>query len=401
MIINNLPVEFLNALPVLQALEAEGFEAYFVGGSVRDVLLNKPIHDVDIATSAYPEEVKKIFPKTIDVGIEHGTVLALVNDGQYEITTFRTESTYQDFRRPDQVTFVRSLDEDLKRRDFTINAFAMNQTGEVVDLFDGMTDLENRVIRAVGVPIERFNEDALRVMRGLRFAGQLGFSIEEQTFKAIKEAAPLLEKISIERIQIEFSKLLLSKGRKSGIESFVKSEAYQYCPGLKERSADLEKLIQLPEVAFQQEKQAWLFLVYSLGLSKSEVKPWLKQWKLSNNLIKSVQNLLVGLLYREAASWSNEMLYQIGLDDALLIEESLMYLNQEYDVNSVVELYKNLPIKSIQDLDVDGQYLIQALKKPAGPWVGKNLSAIQREVLIGQLKNDKDSIVEFIINHNQ
>lgn len=127
-----VPDEFTRAASVLKEIQAHGFEAYFVGGSVRDALLNQPIHDVDIATSAYPEEIKQIFHRTIDVGIDHGTVLVLVGDEQYEITTFRTESTYQDFRRPDTVTFVRSLKEDLKRRDFTINALAMDVTGKLL-----------------------------------------------------------------------------------------------------------------------------------------------------------------------------------------------------------------------------------------------------------------------------
>src|SRR5699024_8631518 len=130
-----MPQEYIKARPIINKLEQAGFEAYFVGGSVRDILLHQKIHDVDIATSAFPAEVKAIFPKTIDIGIEHGTVLVLSEGEQYEITTFRTESTYQDFRRPDDVQFVRSLEEDLKRRDFTINALALNKKGTVIDLF--------------------------------------------------------------------------------------------------------------------------------------------------------------------------------------------------------------------------------------------------------------------------
>ena len=221
MIKKDLPLEFMKAQPVIEALEQGGFEAYFVGGSVRDILLNQVIHDVDIATSAYPEEVKGLFQRTIDVGIDHGTVLVLYEEDQYEITTFRTESTYQDYRRPDSVTFVRSLAEDLKRRDFTINALAMNQQGEVIDLFDGMTDLANRLIRAVGLADERFNEDALRMMRGLRFASQLDFEIEKSTLAAITKHHALLGKISVERIQVEFVKMMLGKKRNRGLQAFI------------------------------------------------------------------------------------------------------------------------------------------------------------------------------------
>ena len=159
-----LPSEFQKALPILEKIKAAGFEAYFVGGSVRDALLNRPIHDVDIASSSYPEETKQIFERTVDIGIEHGTVLVLENGGEYEVTTFRTEDVYVDYRRPSSVSFVRSLEEDLKRRDFTVNAFALNENAEVIDKFNGLADLDNRVLRAVGKAEERFNEDALRIM---------------------------------------------------------------------------------------------------------------------------------------------------------------------------------------------------------------------------------------------
>ncbi|MGO3474712.1 MAG: CCA tRNA nucleotidyltransferase, partial [Lacticaseibacillus paracasei] len=147
--------DFKAAIPILKKIEAAGYEAYFVGGSVRDAMLGKDVNDVDIATSAFPNEIQALFKKTIDVGIEHGTVMVLWEKETYEITTFRTESTYQDFRRPDSVTFVRSLAEDLKRRDFTINALAMDKDGCITDLFDGIDDLNHQVIRAVGVPDER------------------------------------------------------------------------------------------------------------------------------------------------------------------------------------------------------------------------------------------------------
>lgn len=208
--LNNLPSEFQEALPILEKIKTAGYEAYFVGGSVRDAILGRPIHDVDIATSSYPQETKQIFSRTIDVGIEHGTVLVLEGKKEYEITTFRTEEEYVDFRRPSQVSFVRSLEEDLKRRDFTVNAFALDEDAQIIDLFDGMNDLENRTLRAVGIPAERFNEDALRIMRGFRFAATLDFEIEPTTFTAMVETAPLLEKISVERSFIEFDKLLMA-----------------------------------------------------------------------------------------------------------------------------------------------------------------------------------------------
>ena len=144
--LNNLPSEFQEALPILKKIREAGYEAYFVGGSVRDVLLNRPIHDVDIATSSYPEETKSIFHRTVDIGIEHGTVLVLEEGGEYEITTFRTEDVYVDYRRPSSVSFVRSLEEDLKRRDFTVNAFALDETGLIIDKFNGLADLKAKLL---------------------------------------------------------------------------------------------------------------------------------------------------------------------------------------------------------------------------------------------------------------
>lgn len=390
----NLPSEFTQALPVLESLESHGFEAYFVGGSVRDLLLNKAIHDVDIATSAYPEEVKNIFPRTIDVGIEHGTVLALVDDEQYEITTFRTESTYQDFRRPDQVTFVRSLSEDLKRRDFTINALAMDQTGTIIDLFQGMTDLEGQMIRAVGEPIERFTEDALRVMRGLRFSSQLGFQIESKTLSAIQEAAPLLAKISVERIHVELIKLLLAEKRNYGLQSFIETGAYHYCPGLKNREDALNKLLTINHESFEIESQAWLMLVYCLDISPDQVKKWLKEWKLSNHLIKEIQLLFEGLLSRLQQPLNNQSLFKYGKSMSLLIEKTLVFFEKKPDTSRVVSAYEALPIKSIQDLMVNGKDLMSALDLPAGPWLGQMLNIIKNHVLDGIVVNEKASLLQ-------
>lgn len=195
---------------IIDTLMQAGYEAYAVGGCVRDSILGKEPQDWDITTSARPEEVKKIFHKTIDTGILHGTVTVMLEREGFEVTTYRIDGKYEDSRHPKEVTFTPNLLEDLKRRDFTINAMAYNKTSGLVDAFDGIGDLERKVIRCVGEPRERFREDALRMMRAVRFAAQLGFSIEEDTKAAICELAPTLEKISAERIQVELIKLLVS-----------------------------------------------------------------------------------------------------------------------------------------------------------------------------------------------
>lgn len=197
---------------ILDALHSHGYEAYVVGGCVRDALLGKEPQDWDITTAALPEEVKKIFPVTIDTGIEHGTVTVRLNKENFEVTTFRTDGKYTDHRRPEEVTFTRTLEEDLLRRDFTINAMAWSAEEHqgVIDLYGGQQDLAAGIIRCVGNPFERFEEDALRILRAFRFAAQLDFVIEEKTCEAIRAHRDDLHYISAERIQMEMTKILTS-----------------------------------------------------------------------------------------------------------------------------------------------------------------------------------------------
>ena len=195
---------------IINTLEEAGFEAYAVGGCVRDALLGRTPNDWDITTSAKPEQVKVLFHRTVDTGIAHGTVTVLLEKDGFEVTTYRVDGEYEDGRHPKEVTFTASLEEDLKRRDFTINAMAYNPKKGLVDLFEGQKDLEDKVIRCVGDPLERFTEDALRIMRAVRFSAQLGFSLEENTRKALSVLAPNLKHVSAERIQVELVKLLVS-----------------------------------------------------------------------------------------------------------------------------------------------------------------------------------------------
>ena len=198
------------ARKIIDRLNEHGYEAYVVGGCVRDMILKREPGDWDITTSARPEQVKALFTRTLDTGIQHGTVTIMVGKEGYEVTTFRVDGDYTDGRHPDTVTFTPSLEEDLKRRDFTINAMAYNHNTGLVDIFGGREDIEDKVIRCVGNPTERFTEDALRILRAIRFSAQLGFEIEDATRQAITEIAPNLVHVSKERIQVELTKLLLS-----------------------------------------------------------------------------------------------------------------------------------------------------------------------------------------------
>lgn len=394
--LTHLPSEFQEALPILEKLKAAGFEAYFVGGSVRDAILGRPIHDVDIATSAYPEETKQVFARTIDVGIEHGTVLVLHGQQEYEITTFRTEDIYVDYRRPSQVSFVRSLEEDLKRRDFTVNAFALSDKAQIVDLFSGLADLENKVLRAVGLAQERFNEDALRIMRGFRFAASLDFDIEEATFEAMKERAPLLEKISVERIFIEFDKLLTADFWRKGLEKLIASEAYQYLPDLQDKGACLQTLLDRlnPDFRFQSSEQAWTMLI--IALEEKEGKTFLKKWKTSNDFQKAVSNLVSAYRSREQASADCFLTYQYGLETLSLVEELRQAQGLSVEIEEIKALDAALPIHDKHEMVVNGGTLIQELGLKPGPELGRILQLVEEAIVSGNLSNEKEAIFTFL-----
>lgn len=390
-----LPLEFQGAMPILRKLQNAGYEAYYVGGSVRDILLNKPIHDVDIATSAFPAEVKELFHRTIDVGIDHGTVMVVTKEATYEVTTFRTESTYQDYRRPDHVEFVRSLKEDLKRRDFTINALAVGIDGNVIDLFDGLSDLRNKVLRAVGNPYERFHEDALRMMRALRFVSHLGFTLEPETFEAIQEYHSLLAKISVERINVEFVKLMMGSFREAGLRSFVESECYIYCPGLREHGDALLNFAKLRGPAIPTERQAWTLLMTMLNFGEEEIRQFMKEWKCSNQLIREVSQMVPALHYRLIHEWDNWSLYQLGRELALSVEYLLYYFQREPNLAKVRLLYQYLPIFSLKDLALKGNDLMSSFDYPRGPWISTTLKALEKEVVEGHLNNEKAVLLAY------
>ncbi|KRK80571.1 CCA tRNA nucleotidyltransferase [Companilactobacillus nodensis] len=396
--IEQLPSDFKQALPVLEEIEKAGYEAYFVGGSVRDHILGLPIHDVDIATSAYPEEIKTIFKRTVDTGIQHGTVTVLVGDDSYEITTFRTESGYQDFRRPDQVTFVRSLEDDLKRRDFTINALAVDRNGDVIDKFDGLGDLDKRVIRAVGKAEERFHEDALRMMRAVRFQSQLDFTIEEETAVAIKDNSYLLEKIAIERIREEFIKLMLGKAWQTGFADFLKLDLSEYCPAFKNKHDNLEKLLKLENLKFFDEEAAWTAIGYVMELTPKQFNKMLRDWKVSNKSREasvSTDKMLKNFREGEFDLWK---IYSLGVDNYARVISLCKLFKIEFDDEALTKKVLNIPIKSSRDLAITGNDIIKILGIKPGPKIGKYMSEIEHKVVEGTVYNNFDNLEHYLLN---
>ncbi|QEA47780.1 CCA tRNA nucleotidyltransferase [Leuconostoc lactis] len=391
--IEALPSEFEAAKPVLQRLEAAGFEAYFVGGSVRDMLLQKPIHDVDIASAAFPEEVKKQFDKTVDTGIQHGTVMVLDHGLGYEITTFRTESTYTDFRRPDTVTFVRSLSEDLQRRDFTINALAMTYDGEIVDLFDGLADLSAGVIRAVGEAEVRFTEDALRMMRALRFSAQLGFQIAPDTRAALQRLAPNLAKIAVERIRVEFEKLLMGQQAAASLTMAIEDGVVTYLPGQLDQWQFADIIADLENQQPATIPVVWAHLLTRSTLNESEMTTFMRTWKTSRDLIKMVTAVVP--VARHIARRDLWTLYQIYDYRDVLMSVLRLIRTDDAVIADVDAMFEALPIHHTRELRVAGGQLIAEQIVQPGPQMGRILKQIERAVVTGQVANQPAALLAY------
>lgn len=284
----NIPIEVEK---IINDLQNENFEAYIVGGCVRDNILGIEPKDWDIATNAKPEQIKKIFAKTVDTGLAHGTVTVILNKKHFEVTTYRIDGEYKDCRRPENVFFTDDLLQDLSRRDFTMNAIAFNQ--KYIDPFNGLQDIKNKLIRCVGNPAERFREDALRMMRAIRFANQLNFDLESKTFAALKKNVELIKFVSIERIRDELVKLFFSDARKinllneSKILQFVNYDFYKYlCDNLNEIS---KKLLRVKKSCDT------IFSVILYKMKPKDAYSLMKFFRFANKTCDSVRKILTYL----------------------------------------------------------------------------------------------------------
>ncbi|AMX83121.1 tRNA CCA-pyrophosphorylase [Geobacillus subterraneus] len=394
---------FQQALGIVRQLKRHGHEAYFVGGAVRDLLLGRPIGDVDIATSALPDEVMAIFPKTIDVGSRHGTVVVVHEGTAYEVTTFRTDGDYEDHRRPESVTFVRSLEEDLKRRDFTMNAIAMDEHGTVIDPFGGQEAIEKRLICTVGEADARFREDALRMMRAVRFVSQLGFSLAVATKRAIIANAPLLAHISVERMTMEMEKLLAGPFAAEALPLLAETRLSAYLPGLAEKDGQLRRAAAYRWPWLTSREERWALLCQALGITES--RPFLRAWKLPNKVIDEAGAILAALAaVPEPAAWTNEQLFLAGLKRALSVEmvrAALIGKPPEPQHETLRRRFAALPIKTKGELAVNGKEVIEWIGKPAGPWVKETLDAIWRAVVNDEVENEKERIYAWLMERSR
>lgn len=388
-----------NVENIIGSLEEHGFEGFAVGGCVRDSLLKKTPKDWDITTDALPVDMKKIFKKTFDTGIAHGTVTVLMDGVGYELTTYRIDGNYSDGRHPDSVSFSKSLSEDLCRRDFTINAMAYSNKKGIVDLFDGRKDLQNGIIRAVGDAKKRFDEDALRMLRAVRFAAQLGFKIDDDTFEAIKEKAKLLSKVSKERIFVELNKSLCGEFAQN-IKMVYTSGLYRY---IGKEFAKLNKNIYdfYPRKFPNKKHMYWAAFLENIE-NVEAVKKILFELK-SDNATRNNTYLLVKELKNPLPSSDEDIrwsLHRIGADLFCDYIEILKSDKKNVDILDKIDTIENrysLILKEnhayeISMLDITGKDLMD-LGISKGPKIGEVLEFLLKKVIENPLNNEKSSLL--------
>lgn len=395
---------FEAAKPILETLQKHQYQAFYVGGAVRDYLMQKTIHDIDITTSATPDEIEAVFDKTIPIGREHGTINVVYNGDQYEVTTFRAEGEYEDHRRPNEVFFVRDLYEDVKRRDFTMNAIAMDVNYQIHDYFDGLKDIEQRLIKTVGDPAERFNEDALRIIRGLRFQSQLGFTLEKATFNGMHAHIADIAHLSIERIVIELKKLTLGQYVAQSFNNLKYFNAFNYIPFFKR--FDLSKFTLEESISLS-------MLIAFLKAQQPDVDTQLSDLKMSNNekkYITRLEHMLQQMPEIQSKKSLKLFVYDFGKEDILQVLSYERMLNSNniinvspliFNVASINEISQKLPISSRKEMEINGKDILQVLDKPSGAWLKPILRQVECAILSGEVKNFKPELLKWVKTHVQ
>ena len=379
---------------VIGKIRDAGYEAFAVGGCVRDTLLGRTPEDWDVTTSARPEAVKAIFERTVDTGLQHGTVTVLKNRKGYEVTTYRIDGEYHDGRHPDSVEFTPNLLEDLKRRDFTINAMAYSHETGIVDEFGGMEDLKAGIVRCVGRPEDRFTEDALRLLRALRFSAQLGFEIEESTYAAIKTIAPNLAKVSKERVQAELTKLLLSAHPERILLLKETGLSVQIVPGFDAVFAPalFSELSRLPA------EKPLRWAGFLLCQSAKQAEAVLKGLKMDNETIGNVSRMIEGAketlpLEKPAVRRAMSRYTPYQLEGALKLKELMGSPDAEEIRRLREEIIRDGDCVSLKDLAVKGRDLLEAGVE-RGPMVGEILNHLFDLVLLYPEKNDRELLLK-------
>lgn len=382
---------------MLQKINSAGYEAYIVGGCVRDCFLKRQPQDWDITTSAEPEQIKKIFNRTYDTGLQHGTVTVSWEGEHYEVTTYRIEEKYDDCRHPNNVIFTKSLKEDLQRRDFTINAIAYHPQEGIKDYFSGQKHIEQKIIKGVGNAVERFQEDALRMLRALRFSAQIGFDIEQKTYEALQQQKGLIKKISVERIHDELEKMLLSE--------YIEKINLLWQSGLLNEISPIlaEKMEQYGEQVIKQIKKApfdrmiiWtIFLQY---MTAEQGEAFLKYLKFDNNTVKTVVMLLKHLkddialeeyeLRKKASEITTEQLNRLLLIQQIQQKQNIKQLRDCFD-----KILQRGDCITLKELAVTGEDLIKT-GMVKGKEIGNMLHFLLDVVHRNPEKNTKEVLLQ-------
>lgn len=388
-----LPSAVLHAITLLNNA---GFEAYAVGGCVRDSLLGNQPADWDIATSALPAEMQLIFSAfhTIETGLRHGTLTVIIEQVSLEITTYRIDGDYSDGRHPDAVLFTRSLTEDLRRRDFTVNAMAYHPETGLIDLYGGQTDLTARIIRCVGEPEQRFSEDALRILRALRFASTLGFSIEEKTETALIALASNLGCVSAERIAVEIKKLI------SGIDACRILQTYRSVMSviLPEivNCDDFSMLCRLPTSV----RTRFASLFYTANVSAKDAETALRRLRIDNRTIREVSLLLTPQTntFDNVESYVLHLLNRFGPD--LIYDYLSIHSENEETARCADRLLESNACYQLSMLAITGDDIIATGIKP-GPAVGQVLESLLNAVMDGTCPNEKEALLNHVKNNKK
>jgi tRNA nucleotidyltransferase (CCA-adding enzyme) len=429
---------------LLEKLQTHGYEAYLVGGCVRDRILQKPIQDIDIATNALPQQVMELFSHSIPTGLQHGTVTVLMEGVPFEVTTYRKESSYIEHRRPLEVDFVSNLHEDLQRRDFTMNAMAMEVNGVIIDPFNGQGDLSLGIVRCVGNPQERFQEDALRMLRCIRFAANYSLRIEPATWRALTEQIHLLTFIAMERVRVELEKMMAGDHPYHALELLLEAKLLQH----------LKQELQLPIAKWQPDELPaylmeltkleepnlrWALLFLSMQISGDKANRAMKKLTFSSKQIKAVLPLL------KLEHWFHEQIEQVikesrfpekiepvslstarlSLDRPVLIwkraavqfgksallgwlqlkriEITENAKGQSTDVKQAIfaafldhgaDWISEMPVETLAELDIIGSDLVEYFELTAGPWVSEVLHRLLLDAAFGNARNQKSHLLQ-------
>lgn len=382
---------------ILMVLQSHGYEAFAVGGCVRDAVLGRKPDDWDITTSARPQEVKELFSHTVDTGLAHGTVTVLLGRDGYEVTTYRIDGEYEDCRHPSEVVFSSELEEDLRRRDFTINAMAYNREQGLVDIFGGMEDLQRKQIRCVGEARERFLEDALRILRAVRFSAQLGFSVETATKEALRELAGNLRFVSAERIQTELVKLLLSPHPDFIMMLFELNIDRVILPEIRAQEEAWECLEEIAHSLCLVPADRFLRLALFLRpLGEQQAYQVLRRLKFDNHTTKIVRRLVRWYACEIKAEPAAVRQAAAGIGGSLF--PMVLKLQETYrDVSKVQEIWNEIVREqqciSLKSLQISGNDLIALGMKP-GQAVGEMLDTLFQDVLENPRHNTKEYLMK-------